>query len=344
MADFDRITKSIALWVPTNMSPTSETMRITETMLDHFKIEAIDKTEFAGTFELFYDKYIRNFETIDNSFCSKNYLGVNPDYVTQNSDKETFATLLSLDTDDYSGDIVRVNALITFRWSDTSKAIKIQTLCSDQRVKGTGEGTKLLNFVKKTARHMGIHNIYLNPLKNAVPYYYRQHFKNVTTANKKVHDSSDSPIALNPKKKTSKSSKSSKSSHSHSKSRKKSSHSPHAVKADVVPSMMMNLRARSNWNKTKMKLKALSAITRKTHGKSTVQMIPPHVPPRQKKSRNAFIIEQIDEIVGKLSEDAKSMTSYNDILKMLGKREIVNLTRDEEINIEDYLTDKHKIY
>jgi len=379
-------------------------------MIDHYKIEPIDKTKYAGSFEKFYDDHIRNFETINNSFCGKNYLGVNSEYVIQNSDKNTFVTLLSIDIDDYSGDIARVNALITFRWSATSKSIKIQTLCSDQRVKGTGEGTKLLNFVKKTAKHMGIHDIYLNPLKNAVPYYYRQHFRNAMTADKKVHDSSDSLTAPAPtleqirsqilktltakqkskdtlkktkkkirnsssslsphskrmrdiyvkskltlgstidlknqilenylddqaEKKTALNIKSSKSSH-HSSKKSKSS------KSSEIPSMIINLRARSNWNKTKMKLKALSAITRKTHGKSTAPAIVPEVAPRQKKTRNDFLCEQIDDIMGSLSEDVKSMMTQRDVYNRLENKRITNLTPKDKQDIDFHMMDKYGI-
>ena len=427
MADFDRVTRSLALWVPDNMDATGETMRITKTMVDHFKIELIDKTKYAGSFEKFYDEHIRNFETPKNSFCSKDYLGVNPAYVTANSDKDTFATLLSIDNDDYGGDIVRVNALITFRWSQKAKAIKIQTLCSDQRVKSTGEGTKLLNFVKKTANHMGIYKIYLNPLQNAVPFYYRHQFRKVTALDK-VRDTSDSssasaPVpapasssaqALSPalalissqihktldlkkkyknirknkrktirnispsssshakkmhgiitkdklilnrainkkeqilgdllderaKKKTARNAKSSKSPRH---SRKKSSKS--SKSSSAPPSMIINLRARSNWNKTKMKLKAMSTIKRKRHGKSTAHVISQSVAvaPRQKMTRNDFLCEQIDDIMGSLSEDVKSMMTQRDVYERLENKRISNLTPKDKQDIDFHMMDEYGI-
>jgi hypothetical protein len=337
MSAVDRTTRTMLLWIPDGMDRTGVTAKLAEEMSK--KIGEIDKTEYNGDFAAFYTKHIWNFETLDNTFCSKNLKGVSAEYSTYNATNAKFVTVLSVDLDDFSRDIIQVNAFITFRWSEKTKAIKIQTLCADQRVKSTGEGTKLLNFVKKIASHMKLYNIYLNPLQNAVPYYYRQHFRE---ARGKIHDSS-SPSTKSSKKRSSKSSKS-----RSSKSSSKKKGTAH------IPSMIMNLRARSNWNKTKMKLRALSAITRKTHGKSTAHIVrddegllkkTEEKPQKsQKKRREEVLLTEVEKIAGSMSADAKEMATWHDVIKKLEDRNFTHLTDDDERKIRDYLADVHGIY
>jgi hypothetical protein len=310
MTDISGVTRSIMLWVPDYMDPRTKTMRIIRTMIDHFKIKRIDTTDYHGRFGEFYGKHIRNIGTGNSDFCSKGTLGVHSGYITANSDKDTFVTLLSIDTNDLKGGkIVRVNALITFRWSEKADAIKIQTLCADQRVKSTGEGTKLLNFVKTTAAHMGIHKIYLNPVENAVPYYYKQQFRNAVRGDK-ILDSSDT-ISYGSSMSTPNSSKiraavkqsvdavhsllerkkvaSSSSPHTKyvnnlvaktrivralKKRSKKHTGKPgksrkHSKKQSSSPPMIFNSRAKKNWGKLKS---AFPAITHKRHGTSRLSV------------------------------------------------------------------------
>jgi N-acetylglutamate synthase-like GNAT family acetyltransferase len=386
MANFDRTTRTMLLWIPDNIDKTSVTARIADEM-NNKTIGEIDKTKYNGDFAAFYTEHIWNFETTDNTFCSKNFLGVSAEYSTYKATNAKFVTVLSVDIDDFSGDIVKVNAFITFRWSKTANAVKIQTLCADQRVKGTGEGTKLLNFVKKTAAKLGLYNMFLNPLKNAVPYYYRQHFKETNAPNKKIYDTS-SPLlsSSHHSPKHSKSQKHSSQKHSsqkhssqkhssqkhssqkhssqkhssqkhssqkhsspkHSKSAKHSS--PHIVAAPVtkkdpmvIPTMIMNLRARSNWDKTKRKLRALSAIKHKKHGKSTVPVEVPRVEQRKKKTREELLSSEVDKIVGRMNSDMKDMVTYTDIVEKLENERFVNLSYEDVNFIRDHLYDAHGI-
>ena len=344
MSGFDRTTRTMMLWIPDGIDQSGVTADIANEMSK--KIQQIDKTEYNGDFAAFYTKNIWHFETIDNTFCSKNFLGVSADYSTQNATNAKFVTVLSVDLDDFSGDIVQVNAFLTFRWSGKTKGVKIQTLCADQRVKGTGEGTKLLNLIKKTALHLGLHKIYLNPVKNAIPYYYRNNFND---AGEKIHDTS-SPLILSSRKGSSSSKKHSSSSKKHSSSSKKHSSPSKKIDKGFVPSMIMNLRARSNWNKTKMKLKALSAISRKTHGKSTARahahssVIPENPQATQKKRREALIITDIDNIVGKMTRDMKEMADWGYIRQTLRDHNFSNLTDSDVRVARDHLAEVHNIY
>jgi hypothetical protein len=328
--------KQLLIWIPDGMAQDDKTREIAETMKSQFKVGEINKDDYEGKFRVFYDSHIRQLSDSNQStFCKKNgNMGVNIDYLIENANKATYATLMSVNGDHFDDGIFGVNAILIFRWAKTPDALKIQVLCADQRVKGTGDGTKLLNLVKQTLTSMNLNNIYLNPLEVAVPYYTKNQFKNSMNPDKLIHDSSDS-------------SRSKTKSKSKSKSNSKSKTIAKPIKPAVIPSMTMNLRARRNWNKTKTKFKAMSVIREninkpKTHSKSKSPS-KSHSKSKSKSpksERSTLLLQKVDEIVNGLRD--RDMATFNDILDLV-KRELRNITEKDEDLIQDYVYKKYNI-
>lgn len=321
--------KQLLIWVPNGMSTDDKTREIADTMKLQFKVGEINKDDYEGKFIKFYDAHIRQFsDSFDSTFCKKKgNMGVNIDYLIENANKTTYATLMSVNGDHFDDGIFGVNAILIFRWAKTPNALKIQVLCADQRVKGTGDGTKLLNLVKQTLTSMNLNNIYLNPLEVAVPYYSKNQFRNTTNSDKLIHDSSDSK----------------------SKSKSNSKSKTKTIRTAVIPSMTMNLRARRNWNKTKTKFKAISVIreninnsktrsklkSSKSKSKSSKSKSP-------KSERSTILLLKVDEIVDGLSRSEREMATFNDILDLV-KRDLRNISEKDEDLIEDYVYKKYNI-
>jgi len=300
----------MTLWIPNDVNPASKTMEIAETMMRDFGVTRINNDTYNNDFGEYYDQHIREGETY-NTFCSKDGKGINVHYLISNANKPSYVTLLSLDINPAVPDDFHVLASIVFKWSPTAGSAKIQAFCSNQKQQTKGAGTKLLNFLKKTLTHMGINNIYLNPVPGAIPYYSSHRFKKHPKG--KVHDSS-SP---SPK--------------SRSKSKSKSKTKTQKASREEIPTMTINLRATDNWSKTKTKMRSYQALTRKTHGKS-------HIPSETKK-----LLKKIDEIVDGLSSDHRDMAIAEDIIDILdshGKR----LNDEEEDIVIYYLRNTYQIY
>jgi hypothetical protein len=324
--------KQLLIWIPDGMAQDDKTREIAETMKLQFKVGEINKDDYEGKFRVFYDSHIRQFaDSNESTFCKKKgNMGVNIDYLIENANKATYATLMSVNGDHFDDGIFGVNAILIFRWAKTPNALKIQVLCADQRVKGTGDGTKLLNLVKQTLTSMNLNNIYLNPLEVAVPYYTKNQFRNSMNPDKLIHDSSDSyKSKSNPK--------------SNSKSKTKTK----TIRAPVIPSMTMNLRARRNWNKTKTKFKAMSVIREninKTRSKPKSKSPSKSKSPRSNKSpkseRSTLLLLKVDEIVNGLRD--RDMATFNDILDLV-KRELRNISEKDEDLIQDYVYKKYNI-
>ena len=330
--------KNLLLWIPDGMDPNDKTREIAETMKTNFKINEIDKTEYNDHFRDFYNTHIRPYDTIKSTFCLKEgHAGVNIEYLIKNASKSNFVTLMSVNSDHFDDQNIDVNAIVIFRWAKTPNALKIQVLCADQRKKGTGDGTKLLNIIKKTLTSMDLNDIYLNPIDVAVPYYVKQNFRNTLNSDKIIHDSSD------PKPK----------SKSH-KSKTKSKTKP-ANNASIIPSMTMNLRARRNWNKTKTKFKAISVLRENIHrpmSRRASQTKHKYSPietehnssqdsPRTARSKKLLL--KVDEVVSNLSGDERENVTFNDIIELLEKENIRNITEKDEDIIRPYVSDKYSI-
>jgi len=306
---------SMTLWIPQNLNPASQTMDIASTMMRDFGVTRINNDTYNNRFDEYYNQHIRQGET-DTTFCSKDGKGIRVEYLINNVNKPTYATLLSLDANPADPTDFHVLAMIVFKWSPTAGSAKIQAFCSNQKQQTKGAGTKLLNFFKKTLTHMGINNIYLNPVDTAVSYYSSHRFK--IHPKVKVYDSSSpSPKSRSKSKSKSKLKTKTKSTTTSSKQ--------HA------PTMTINLRATDNWKKTTNKIKSYQALTRKTHGKS-------HIPTSTKK-----ILAKVDKIVNSLSSDHRDMAQYQDIIDKLN-REGIRLNDEEEGIVINHLADKYQIF
>ena len=187
----------MALWIPSGMDPNDKTFEIANRMKTKFKMIEIDKDDYNDNFQNFYEYNLKgiNDDVNAESFCkSKGKVGVNMHYLIENANKRTFVTLMLVKYDHFSDSFIEVDAIVIFRWTKTANALKIQVLCADQRKKGAGGGTKLLNTIKTTLSEMGLNNIYLNPIDVAVPYYHKQNFRTTLNPDKIIHDSSDPKI------------------------------------------------------------------------------------------------------------------------------------------------------
>jgi hypothetical protein len=306
--------EQIAIWVPTDIVPGSQTNLIANHMLaENRSVSAIDvNTVYHNNFTEYYDAHIRQNETERNTFCLKYGTGINVDYLIVNANKKTYVTLLSLDIEPDDSTKFEVLAMLVFKWSPTANAVKIQALCGNQKRPSKGMGTKLLNFLKKTLTEMNINNIYLNPIPSAVYYYSKKQFKDTITPGKKIYDSSS------PKPKTK--SKSKTKSKTHSKS------SSTFSTPTPMPTMTINLRARRNWKKAKTKMSSYHTLTRKTHGKTIT------------KNKQDILFKKVDMIV---DEYYKSGVNHLELIARLKDDNIVS--KDDEHLTRDYLKQKYNI-
>ena len=310
----------MALWIPKGINPASKTMDIASTMIQDFSISQINNDTYNDNFNEYYNQHIRENETAILTFCSKNGKGINVQYLIDNANKHTYVTLLSLDIDPDDPDVFTVLAAIVFKWSPTAGSVKIQAFCGNQKRQSKGAGTKLLNFLKKVLTHMGINNIYLNPIRNAIPYYTSQRFVEAKTPKKKVYDTSSAET----KSTTSKSKSKTRSPKSSSKSKSKS-------KPNKIPTMTINLRAAKNWQSAKTKMSSVRALTRKKYGKT-----------HEAKEKNV-LLAKVDKIVNELSSDLRDFAQSQDIIELL-ERQGTKLNEDEENIVIKHLRNKYEIY
>ena len=325
--------EQIAIWIPNDLNPASQTSVIANHMLTiNRNVVPIDvTTEYHNNFKEYYNKHIRQNEPVHATFCFKDGVGINVEYLIDNANKKTYATLLSLDVDPSDPTIFDVLAMLVFKWSPTANAVKIQAFCGNQKLPSKGAGTKLLNFLKKTLTQMDINIIYLNPVPSAVPFYSKNQFQNTKNPGQKVHDSSSPKLATpKPKPKTPKPLSKSKSPKTGSKSLKALKPKSKS-KNKGIPTMTINLRAVKNWKKTKTKLSTYHALTRKTHGKAYT------------KKKENILYAKIDKIVADLPRDHRDLAEYRDIFDLLD-REGTRLSDDEEDIVRDYLSKKYDIY
>jgi len=314
--------QQFSIWIPKNVAPASKTMDIAETMIQDFGVSQINNDTYNDNFNEYYDQHIKQNEASNLTFCSKNGKGINVQYLIDNANKHTYVTLLSLDINPDDSDDFTVLAAMVFKWSPTAGSVKIQAFCGNQKRPSKGAGTKLLNFLKKTLTHMGINNIYLNPVPEAVSYYTSQRFVEARNPKKKVHDTSSSK-SLTTKSKT----KSKTKSLSNSKSPSKSKSKPNKK----IPTMTINLRASRNWQSAKTKMSSIRALTRKKYGKT-----------HEAKEINV-LLKKVDEIVDGLSQTHRDFAQYQDIIELL-ERQGTKLNDEEEDIIIHHLRDKYDIY
>ena len=103
----------MTLWIPKDLDPASQTMNIAETMMRDFGVSRINNDTYNDMFNEYYDQNIKGTETTE-TFCSKNGTGINVQYLIDNANKKTYATLLSLDINPDDPNEVYVLASIVF--------------------------------------------------------------------------------------------------------------------------------------------------------------------------------------------------------------------------------------
>jgi hypothetical protein len=305
----------MTLWIPKDLYSGLKTMDIASTMIQDFGVSQINNDTYNDNFNEYYDRHIKENETAFTTFCSKNGKGINSQYLIDNANKDTYVTLLSLDIDPDNPDNFTVLASIVFKWSPTAGSVKIQAFCSNQKLQSKGAGTKLLNFLKKVLRHMNINNIYLNPIRGAIPYYSSQQFVEAKTPKKKVYDTSSSKSTTKSK----------------SKSKTKSPKSKSKSKPNKIPTMTINLRAAKNWKKAKTKMSSVWRLAQKKYGKT-----------HEAKEKNV-LLAKIDEIVDNLSSDHREMAQYQDIIDIFNRSGRHLNDKEEDIVIK-HLRNKYNIY
>lgn len=316
----------MTLWIPKGINTASKTMDIASSMIQDFGVSQINNDTYNDKFNEYYDQHIRQNERANLTFCSKNGKGINVGYLIDNANKHTYVTLLSLDIDPDDPNDFNVLAAIVFKWSPTAGSVKIQAFCGNQKLQTKGAGTKLLNFLKKTLTHMGINNIYLNPIQNAIPYYTSQRFVEAKTPKKKVYDTSSTETKSKTKSKTKTSKSKSKSPRSPSKSKPKP-----PVKPNKIPTMTINLRAAKNWQSAKTKISSVRALTRKKYGKT-----------HEAKEKNV-LLAKVDEIVDNMKSDLRDFAQWQDIVELL-ERQGTKINDEEEAIVIRHLRDKYDIY
>lgn len=304
-------THSMTLWIPKGINPASKTMNIAETMIQDFGVSQINNDTYNDNFTEYYDQHIRENESANLTFCSRNGKGINVQYLIDNANKHTYITLLSLDIDPDDPDDFTVLAAIIFKWSPTAGSVKIQAFCGNQKRQSKGAGTKLLNFLKKTLTHMGINNIYLNPVPEAISYYTSQKFVEARNPKKKVYDTSSSKSL-------------SKSTTSKSKTKSKTPNKK-------IPTMTINIRAAKNWKSAKTKMSSAQAFTRKKYGKT------------HESKNKKILLEKVDKIVNDIPQGHREMAESKDIIRLLNQ-EGTDLNEDQEDIVIKHLRDKYDIY
>lgn len=229
--------KKFKMWIPTKVenafleNPDDPSIMALAYYLEANGIERIDTNIYKAPeedpdFELFYLAHLERYNVNGVDFCSDENGGVNAEYVIDtanaNRDHDTI-TLMSLDVDDGSDDIREVYALITIQLVDKSpETLMIETLCGNQALPGSGEGTRLFNYIQTRAKEVGLNKIALHPVDTAITYYNKLKFRRLKHLEAKQINSSGSSGT--------------------SKSGSKS-----GSKKEIT--MQKNLRAVSNWNK-----------------------------------------------------------------------------------------------
>lgn len=148
-------------------------------------IERIDTMPYHDSFQTFYDLHLNKYNEDKTNFCAKySEGGVSPEYIINSANckyKDKNVTLISLELDEYEN-IKDVYGLITFHLLEHDpETIMVETLCGNRTLPPSGEGTRLMNFLKRRAYEVGIKNIALHPLENVIEYYKKLNFRKLNS-------------------------------------------------------------------------------------------------------------------------------------------------------------------
>lgn len=205
--------KKFMLWIPTHVentyleNPDDPSIMSFVYYLEAFGIKRIDTSIYNSDpsdpnsepdFDFFYQIHLDRYANEKGDFCSSVIEGgVNSEYVIGTANAKRgydTVTLLSLDIDE-DDNIIEVYGLITFRLvTKTSEldTVMVDTLCGNQALPGSGEGTRLLNYLQSRAKEVGIVKVVLHPVDSAIRYYEREKFRPLKREEAKLVNSSDS--------------------------------------------------------------------------------------------------------------------------------------------------------
>jgi len=155
-------------------------------------------------------------------FCASDDTGgVDVGYIVQTANRRDTVTIISVDVDETSGNILEVYAIASFNVSGKKMAVHVSTLCGNQVLPPSGEGTRLLKLIETKGHGVGLSKVFLDPVNSAIPYYESQRYR--------VMDKRDSSGS--------------------SKSYSSSSNSSNSSNSGNKIHMQKNTRAQKHWNK-----------------------------------------------------------------------------------------------
>jgi len=172
------IKKQIILWVPPTLDLDDIDNKLS-LLISNLNFPHVDTSLYNNKFATFYEREISEYDRrIENAtFCVDAITsGVSKGYVISAANDKNAATLLSVNKDQ-NGVIIDVFALLTFHLSQKKLAVRIDTLCGNQVLPPSGEGTRLLKILENASFGVGINKIALDPLPNAMPFYQHQNYR-----------------------------------------------------------------------------------------------------------------------------------------------------------------------
>jgi len=199
-------------------------------LISNIEAVPINTSLYQDRFRIFYEREISKYDNrIPNAtFCADAQTsGVGSGYIIHTANDPNTATILSVDMDevDDKGNITNINdvfALLSFHISHKKLAVRIDTLCGNQVLPPSGEGSRLLKILEVASLGVGINKIALDPLPNAMPFYQLNNYRFLEDGDSSVTNSSpDSP------------------------------NSSDSVVAGPIIQMQKNLAARKRWNAIK---------------------------------------------------------------------------------------------
>lgn len=172
------IKKQIILWVPPTLDLDDIDNKLS-LLISNLNFPHVDTSLYGNNFATFYEREISEYDRriVNATFCVDAITsGVSKGYVISAANDKNAATLLSVNMDQ-NGVIIDVFALLTFHISQKKLAVRIDTLCGNQVLPPSGEGTRLLKILENASFGVGINKIALDPLPNAMPFYQHQNYR-----------------------------------------------------------------------------------------------------------------------------------------------------------------------
>lgn len=184
--------KSIIIWIPPTLDVHDIDNKLS-LLISIINAIPINTARYENKFRVFYEREISKYDNrvLDTAFCiSAQTSGVSIDYLIATANDPEKATILSVDMDE-NGEITEVYALLTFHISHKKLAVRVDTLCGNQVLPVSGEGSRLLKILEKNSYNIGINKIALDPLPNAMPFYQQNKYRFMDDRDSSVTNSSD---------------------------------------------------------------------------------------------------------------------------------------------------------